>query len=136
MTTTLSPEFVKIRADFAAWYDSKPEEIQALIDEISDKTYFIIEEDEYDEFISLLSDYGITTAEQFEYAFQGEYEGDDEHLYTKFAEGLCDSLELTSRVPDSLINSINFEFVYRQSLRYDYMDFEFRGNRYFFRKYF
>ena len=133
MTATLSPEFITARDNFAKWYDSKSEDIQALIDEISDRTSFIIDEDEYDEFISMLSDYGITTAEQFADAFESEYEGYGEHIYTKFAEDLCDSLELTSRVPDLFISAIDFELVYYQSLQYDYMDFDFRGNRYFFR---
>ena len=63
---TLSPEFIKAREDFASWYDSKTEDMQALIDEISDRTYFIIDEDEYDAFISELGDYGITDASSFE----------------------------------------------------------------------
>ena len=43
---TLSPEFVQARNAFAAWYDAKDVEIQSLIDTISDRTYFIIDEDD------------------------------------------------------------------------------------------
>ena len=38
----LSEEFMKARLDFAAWYDSKYEETQDLIDEIAERTSFII----------------------------------------------------------------------------------------------
>ena len=82
----LSEKFMKSSIDFAKWYDKKPEAIQELIDEISSRTYFIIDEDEYDEFINLLAEYDITTAEQFESAFQGEYEGYGQDVLTKFTE--------------------------------------------------
>jgi len=132
----LSTEFMKARLDFADWYDSKPEEIQFLIDEISDRTSFIIDEADYDKFIEELSDYGITTAEQFEDAFEGEYEGYGEHIYAKFAEEFCESAGLDSGIPDLFINAIDYEMVYYQSLQYDFMDFDFNENRYFFRNHF
>ena len=135
-TEKLTTEFMKARLDFAAWYDSKPEEIQFLIDEISDRTSFIIDEADYDKFIEQLADYGITTAEQFADAFEAEYEGYGEHIYAKFAEEFCDSACLTEGVPELFINAIDFEMVYYQSLQYDFMDFDFNGNRYFFRNHF
>ena len=130
--SNLSPEFTKAREDFAKWYDNKPEEIQELIDEISDRTSFIIDEDEYDEFIEVLADYGITTAQQFEDAFYGEWEGYGEHIYTQFAEQFCDDCGYTSNLPDIFVNAIDYELVYYQTLQYDFMDVDFRGNRYFF----
>ena len=133
MTATLSPEFVTARDNFAKWYDSKSEDMQSLIDEISDRTSFIIDEDEYDEFISMLSDYGITTAEQFADAFESEYEGYGEHIYAKFAEEFCDNTGLDSEIPSMFIHAIDWELVYYQSLQYDFMDFDFNENRYFFR---
>ena len=73
---TLSPEFVSARAAFAAWYDSKDAATQELIDSISDRTYFIIEEQDYDRFITMLDeDYGITSAMDFEDQFEAELEG-------------------------------------------------------------
>ena len=132
MTATLTPQFIKAREDFAKWYDAKPEEIQYLIDEISDRTSFIIDEDEYDEFIEVLADYGITTAEQFEDRFRGEYEGYGEYLYAQFAEEWCDDTGLNANVPDLFVGAIDYEQVYYQSLQYDFTDVDFRGNRYFF----
>jgi len=132
MTATLSPQFIKAREDFANWYDNKPEEIQELIDEIADRTSFIIDEDEYDEFIEVLSDYGITTAEQFEDRFRGEWEGYGQQVYAQFAEEWCDDTGLNADVPDLFVSAIDYEQVYYQSLQYDFNDVDFRGNRYFF----
>ena len=77
---TLSPEFVSARDAFAAWYDSKDAATQELIDSISDRTYFIIEEQDYDRFINMLDeDYGITSAMDFEDKFEAELEGYGDH---------------------------------------------------------
>ena len=134
---TLSPEFVAARDAFAAWYDSKDADTQELIDAISDRTYFIIEEDEYDAFIHELdADLSITTAEQFEDAFSGEHEGVGDHVTTAFTEQLiddCYSHEIES-MPSFLQNAIDYELVWYQSMRYDYYDLEFKGNTYFFNR--
>jgi hypothetical protein len=137
MTTTtapkLSPEFIKAREEFAKWYEEKPEEVQFLIDEIADRTSFIIDEADYDQFIEQLADYGIVTAEQFEDAFESEHEGYGEHIYAKFAEEFCENTGLALDVPEMFFRAIDWEQVYYQSLQYDFNDFEFNENRYFFR---
>jgi hypothetical protein len=128
----LSDEFMKGRLDFASWYDSKTEDMQALIDEISDRTSFIIDEDEYDAFISELDDYGITDAESFEDAFNGEYEGYGEKVFAEFSEELVESCGYTIE-PEFIANCIDWELVWYSALRYDYNTFEFKGNTYFLR---
>jgi hypothetical protein len=137
MTTTttpkLSPEFIKAREEFAKWYDEKPEEVQFLIDEIADRTSFIIDEADYDEFIVTLADYGIETSQQFEDAFEAEHEGYGEHIYAKFAEDFYENTGLALDVPEALFRAIDWELVYYNSVQYDFMDFDFKGNRYFFR---
>ena len=132
MTPNLSPEFIKAREDFAAWYDAKYEETQALIDEISDRTYYIIDENEYDEFIEELANYGITDASSFEDAFNGEVEGHGERVFAEFSEELIESLGYTIE-PEFIANCIDWELVWYSSLRYDYNTIEFKGNTYFFR---
>ena len=132
MTPNLSPEFIKAREDFASWYDSKTEDYQALIDEISDRTYYIIDENEYDEFISLLGDYGITDASSFEDAFNGEVEGHGERVFAEFSEELVESLGYTIE-PEFIANCIDWELVWYSAFRYDYNAIEFKGNTYFFR---
>ena len=122
-------------ADYEAWYDALSEEKQELVDEIHDRTSFIIDEEEYDAFMQCLEDdYGLTTSEQFQDAFQGEWEGQGEHLLTQFAEQFCEDVyysELES-LPLAFRNAIDYEAVWYQSLQYDMFAMEFRGNTYFF----
>ena len=132
--TTLSPAFVASSVRFERWYDSKDADTQELIDEISDRTSFIIDEAEYDAFIDELKDQGITTAEQFEDHFYGEWEGVGDHVTTKFTEEWCDQIYPTDDLPDIYRCAIDFELVWYQSLRYDYYDLEFKGNTYFFNR--
>ena len=131
-TTTLSPEFIKAREDFATWYDSKEIEYQFLIDEISERTNFIIDEEEYDTFIEELANYGINDASQFEDAFEREVEGYGERVFSEFSEQLMDDLGYNIQ-PDFIANCIDWELVWYSSLRYDYQTIEFKGNTYFFR---
>ena len=131
-TTTLSPEFIKAQKDFATWYDSKSEEYQALIDEISDRTYYIIDEEEYDMFIEELANYGINDASDFEDAFSGEREGYGERVFSEFSEEFVSDCGYTIE-PDFIANCIDWEQVWYSEIRYDYQTIEFKGNTYFFR---
>ena len=131
-TSTLSPEFIKAREDFAAWYDAKSEDEQQFIDEISDRTYHIIDEEDYDDFIEELNSYGITTAEGFEDAFEGEWEGTGIRIEAQFSENLIDAIGYDIQ-PEFIANCVDWELVWYSSLRYDYQTVEFKGNTYFFR---
>ena len=131
-TTTLSPEFIKAREDFATWYDSKSEEYQLLIDEISDRTSYIIDEDEYDTFIEELANHGINDALGFADAFQSEHEGYGERVISEFSEQLMEDLCFDIQ-PEFIRNCIDWELVWYSALRYDYQTIEFKGNTYFFR---
>ena len=134
MTATVSPEFTAAREAFAAWYDSKDADTQELIDSISARTYFIIDEDEYDAFISLLADLGIKDAGQFEDAFAGEYEFTGEHITSKFAEDFSDDLYPSDDLPEIYRYAIDYQLVWYSTLRYDFYDLEFKGNTYFFNR--
>jgi hypothetical protein len=134
MTATVSPEFTAAREAFAAWYDSKDADTQELIDSISARTYFIIDEDEYDAFISLLADLGIKDAGQFEDAFAGEYEFTGEHITSKFAEDFSDDLYPSDDLPEIYRHAIDYQLVWYSTLRYDFYDLEFKGNTYFFNR--
>jgi hypothetical protein len=134
MTATISPEFTAAREAFAAWYDSKDADTQELIDSISARTYFIIDEDEYDAFISLLADLGIKDAGQFEDAFAGEYEFTGEHITSKFAEDFSDDLYPSDDLPEIYRYAIDYQLVWYSTLRYDFYDMEFKGNTYFFNR--
>ena len=117
---------------FENWYDSKPLDVAAFIDEISDRTSYIIDEDEYDSFIEELANYGINSVEQFEDAFEREVEGYGERVFAEFSEELIESCGYTIE-PEFIANCIDWERVWHSSLRYDYQTIEFKGNTYFFR---
>ena len=131
---TLSPEFVSARDAFAAWYDSKDAATQELIDSISDRTYFIIEEQDYDRFINMLDeDYGITSAMDFEDKFEAELEGYGDHQLAEYAEQMLDDCGYLDNLPDMFRNHIDFESVWNCELRYDYSEVQFQENTYLFR---
>ena len=117
---------------FTAWYDAKYEETQMLIDEISERTSWIIEEEEYDSFIEELANHGINDASSFEDAFEGEREGYGERVFAEFSQELIESCGYTIE-PEFIANCIDWEKVWYSSLRYDYQAIEFNGNTYFFR---
>lgn len=123
---------MQAQADYETWYDAKSEDTQALIDEISDRTSYITEEDEYDAFIEELANYGINDAEQFEDAFEREVEGYGERVFAEFCEELFDACGYTIE-PAFIANCIDWELVWYSALRYDYLTVEFKGNTYFFR---
>ena len=137
MTCTIAADAQARMTAYEQWYDSKDADTQALIDEIHDTTSYIIDEDEYDAFISMLdNEMGITSASQFCDAFAGEWEGVGDHVTTKFTEELiddCYSDDIAS-MPSFLQNAIDYELVWYQSMRYDYYDLEFKGNTYFFNR--
>ena len=131
---TLSPEFVSARQAFAAWYDSKDVATQELIDSISDRTYFIIEEQDYDRFITMLDeDYDITSAMDFEDKFEAELEGYGDHQLAEYAEQMLDDCGYLDRLPDMFRNHIDFESVWNCELRFDYSEVQFQENTYLFR---
>jgi len=129
---TVSEEFMQARADFADWYDSKSEDMQEFIDEISDRTSFIIDEDEYDKFIEELADYGIETASQFEDAFFGEFEGVNQE--EKFAEEFIDEMGYRDNLPGFIVNHLDYKMIWECELMHDFYVIEFRGNSYFFNR--
>ena len=135
MTCTTAADAQARMTAYEQWYDSKDADTQELIDEIHESTSFIIDEDEYDSFISLLNaDLNITTATQFCDAFSGEHEFTGEHITTKFAEGFCDDVYPSDDLPLIYRSAIDYQLVWYQSLRYDFYDLEFKGNTYFFNR--
>ena len=119
------------RDAFAAWYDAKTEEVQELIDSISDMTSDIIDEADYDSFMKELDDNGIETAEQFEDAYAGQYDSG-----AIFAEQLCDECGYLSEsnLPNFISNHIDWDAVWNCELRHDYTMSDVGG--YFFSRHF
>ena len=119
------------RQTYAMWFDSKPEDVQALIEEISDRTFHITESSQFDEFIEELESYGIITASNFEDAFMGEFAGNGNQVVSEFSSDLMESCGFNCE-PDFVRNCIDWELVWYSALRYDYNAIVFKGNTYFF----
>ena len=134
MTATLSPSFVAARDAFAAWYDRKSPDTQELIDSISERTHYIIDEQEYDDFLTLLDEeFCIVTAVDFEDKFEAEFEGYGDSQLAEYAENMVDESGYLDRVPDFIKNHIDWEAVWNCELRYDYSEIQFNENTYLFR---
>ena len=123
---------MQAQEDYTIWYESKDGEYQLLIDEISDRTDYIIEEEEYEQFIEELANYGINDAVDFADAFQMEAEGYGERVFAEFSEQLMEDLAYNIQ-PEFIRNCIDWELVWYSELRYDYQTIEFKGNTYFLR---
>ena len=121
---------MQAQSDFEAWYDAKYEETQSLIDEIAERTCYIIDEDEYDAFIELLAAEGITEASLFEDAFSNEFEGVNQEA--TFCEELIDELGYRDNLPGFIGNHLDYKMIWECELRHDFFVIEFRGNSYFF----
>ena len=134
MTCMTASDAQAVMTAYEQWYDSKDADTQELIDEIHDRTNFIIDEDEYDAFIDELKDEGITTASEFEDRFYGEWESVGDHVTSNFSEQLMEDVYPSHDLPDIYRYAIDFELVWYQSLRYDFYDMEFKGNTYFFHR--
>ena len=135
MTCTTAADAQARMTAYEQWYDSKDADTQELIDEIHESTSYIIDEDEYDAFISMLdADLNITTAQQFCDAFSGEWMGVGDSVTGEFTEQFCDDVYGNDSLPEIYRNAIDYQLVWYQSLRYDYYDLEFKGNTYFFNR--
>jgi hypothetical protein len=134
MTATVSPQFIAARDAFAAWYDRKSPDTQELIDSIAERTNYIIEEQEYDDFLTLLDEeFCIVTAVDFEDKFEAEFAGYGDGLLAEYAANMVDESGYLDRVPDFLKNHIDWEAVWNCELRYDYSEIQFNENTYLFR---
>jgi len=134
MTATLSPSFVAARTAFAAWYDNLSETKSELVDSICERTYYITEEQEYEDFMTLLDEeYGITTAMDFEDKFEAEFEGYGESQLAEYASNMVHECYEMQGVPTFVLNHVDWEAVWNCELRYDYSEVQFNENTYLFR---
>ena len=134
MTATLSPSFVAARDAFAAWYDALDSDKRELVDSIAERTYYITDVQEYEDFLTLLDEeYCIINAMDFEDKFEAEFEGYANGSLAEYASNMVEESGYLDRVPDFLKNHIDWEAVWNCELRYDYSEVQFNENTYLFR---
>jgi len=132
MTATLSPQFIAARDDFDAWYDNLNDDKRELVDSIAERTYYITEEQEYLDFITLLDEeFGIQCAMDFEDKFEAEFAGYGDSQLAEYAENMVSGGWWC--IPEFVKSHIDWEAVWNCELRYDYSEVQFNENTYLFR---
>ena len=120
----------------ADWYDNLTEQDQELYDMIEDRCpeFTKLDAEQCQEFMDELSEYGITTAEQFEDAFFTSFSyAHDESHFEEFAEYLTTEIQCIE-VPDYLV--IDWMSSWLRNFQYDFFTIEFDGEVYFFHNHF
>jgi hypothetical protein len=84
------------------------------------------------EFIEELDDIGITTAREFEDAFEWEHDSYSSYAEKEFAEYFCLEV-LNAQIPDIVLYAVDWQHVWDHDLRYDYSSIETSNGTYFFR---
>ena len=113
----------------ADWYESLTEQDSALYDMIEDMCpeFTKLDAEQCQEFMDELSEYGITTAEQFDCAYY--YQTDSYDAEKLFAEYLTTEVNCVS-LPTYLV--IDWQATWDKELRHDFFTIYFEGETYFF----
>ena len=118
--------------EFDQWYESLDSDTTLLWDAIYESVPAecdIWDLQQCKDFIAELSDYGIETAEQWEDAFSQYDSGYD--VEARFAEQWYTDCGMIDE-DNPLFFAIDWDIVWRHSLSYDFMTFEFNGETWFF----
>ena len=123
----------------ADWYDSLTDQDQELYDKIEDMCpeFTKLDAEECQEFMDLLSDYGITTAQQFEDAYY--YQTDSWNAEREFAQHYAEEIACLDVTNDAGMGSflvIDWQATWDCNLRHDFSTIEFDGDTYFFSNHF
>ena len=112
-----------------SWYESLTEQDSELYDMIEDMCpeFTKLDAEQCQEFMDELSEYGITTAEQFEDAYF--YQTDSWNAEREFAEYVTTELNCVD-LPDYVV--IDWQATWDCNLRHDFFTIEFDGETYFF----
>ena len=125
--TTLTPPITS-----ADWYDNLAIVDQELYDMIEDRCpeFEKLDAEQCQEFMNMLSDYGIKTADDFESAYftQFSYAHDESH-YGELVEYCVTEIDC-KELPEFLV--IDWQASWYQNYRHDFIDIEFDGEVYFF----
>ena len=115
----------------ADWYDNLTEQDQELYDMIEDRCpeFKKLEHGQCQEFMDELSEYGITTAEQFEDAYY--YQTDSWNPEREFAQYVTEEVNCIN-LEDLGYLVIDWQATWDSALCYDFFTIEFDSETYFF----
>lgn len=114
----------------ADWYDSLTEEQQELYDAIEDMCpeFTKLDAEQCQEFMDDLDDLGITTSDQFEWAYM--YQTDAHNAEAEYAQHYCE--EIACMTNDMSFLVIDWQATWDYYLKYGVNTIEFDGETYFF----
>ena len=134
MTTTIQPEIDTVQSG-ADWYDNLSEQDKELYEMIEERCpeFTKLDANQCQEFMDELSEFGITTAEQFEDAYC--YQTDSWNAERDFAQYYAEEIACMNQFSDAGMLSmivIDWQATWDCNLRHDFFTIEFDGETYFF----
>lgn len=134
MTTTIQPKADTVQSG-ADWYDKLSEQDKELYEMIEERCpeFTKLDANQCQEFMDELSEYGITTAEQFENAYF--YQTDSWNAERDFAQYYAEEIVCMNQFADAGMLSmivIDWQATWDCNLRHDFFYIEFDGETYFF----
>ena len=116
-----------------AEYDALSTDDKDLYDKITDMLGEKWTHEETIEFMDELDDIGITTASEFEDAYEWTHDSYSSYAEKEFAEYWCIEV-MDSHIPDIVLAAVDWQDVWDHNLRYDFASIETVNGTFFFRK--
>lgn len=123
----------------ADWYDALSDQDQDLYDMIEDRCpeFTKLDAEQCQEFMDTLSEFGITTAEQFEDAyFYQTYSWNAEREFAQYYAEEIACLNIFNDAASGSFLVIDWQATWDCNLRHDFFTIEFDGETYFFHNHF
>lgn len=113
-------------------YDNLTSEEKDLYDKITDMLGEKWTHEETVEFMDELEDIGITTASQFEDAYEYTHDSYLSYAEKEFAQYWCIDV-LDAQIPECVLSAVDWQDVWDHNLRYDFSSIETVNGTFFFR---
>ena len=113
-------------------YDALSTDDKDLYDKITDMLGDKWTHEETIEFMDELDDIGITTADDFEDAYEWTHDSYSYYAEKEFAEYWCTEV-MDARIPDIVLAAVDWQDVWDHNLRYDFASIETVNGTFFFR---
>jgi nuclear transport factor 2 (NTF2) superfamily protein len=113
-------------------YDVLSESEKDLYDKITEMLGEKWTHEETIEFMDELDDIGITSASEFEDAYEYTHDSYSSYAEKEFAEYWCIEV-LDAQIPECVLSAVDWQYVWDHNLRYDFASIETVNGTFFFR---
>ena len=113
-------------------YDAMSEDDKDLYDKITDMLGEKWTHEETVEFMEELDDIGITTASDFEDAYEWTHDSYSSYAEKEFSEYFCIEV-MGAEIPECVLSAVDWQDVWDHNLRYDFNSIETVNGTFFFR---